>query len=362
MKKLILVNSSTPFTSVYKMVLDTRDCVKCPVTIVNLQYSNRSGKWAMPAEGTNFRGLSKNVFVVNVALARLAFRKATRFIARERNEDTILHYTHQNVWPLMPPDEKTVIEVHDNPETSLSSELYVDKSEGAMQRSYFHIYSRLMRRNYRIYSKFPNVLVHSDYVKDSLIDFGFEGKITIIYSPVTEDFKHLPDTVALRKKLDLPLDKKLVLSVSSPHHRKNLDTTDRVVRLLGEQYKLVRIGRQLRDSITFMNIPADRVNELYNACDVLLIPSLDEGFGIPVAEALTIGLPVVASNISVFQRTFGDNIIMRDPYDVSGLAEGVKEAIDKRDQIAAKGIEYSKAFSIQEYCRKINDYYSTLLP
>jgi glycosyltransferase involved in cell wall biosynthesis len=78
----------------------------------------------------------------------------------------------------------------------------------------------------------------------------------------------------------------------------------------------------------------------YQAADVLLFPSLLEGFGLPVLEAMQAGLVVVASNIPSLTEVVGDAAITVDPRDVSGLADAVVRVLDdpgQRAQLVERG-------------------------
>ena len=361
MNSLVLINYAPPFTSVYKYTLEISSCVSFPVKIVNLKYTNRTGSWDLPSEGTSFKGYSKNLFALNLMFGRRAFRRAKEFIDQESDNQTILHYTHQNIRPLMEPTNRTVVTVHDNPETNLRFGIYTNRPDTIRERTYFRFWAHMVRVNYEIYSRFQNVVTHSDYVKNSLIRFGFTGKITTIYPAVGEHFTPLTDVTKLRRKLHLPQKKRLVLSVSTTHKRKNLDTVLAVMKVLDDKYQLVRVGKPLGDSINFSNVSSEEINEIYNACDVMLIPSTEEGFGTTIPEALTVGLPVVASDIPVFKEAFGKTILMEDPFDVKSLARAVQDAFEGKESLAAAGKEKAKDYSYDAYKKRINDYYASLL-
>ncbi len=101
------------------------------------------------------------------------------------------------------------------------------------------------------------------------------------------------------------------------------------------------------------------MNEIYNSADVFLFPSLDEGFGYPVAEAMAAGLPVVASNIEVFHEITADSALLVDP-DPNDLVSGIKEALDSKEELVSKGIERSVQFDFHHFKKKIESYYSQL--
>jgi glycosyltransferase involved in cell wall biosynthesis len=66
-------------------------------------------------------------------------------------------------------------------------------------------------------------------------------------------------------------------------------------------------------------------------------PSLHEGFGLPVLEAMAAGAPVVTSARSSLPEVAGGAAVLVDPTDVGSIAEGILEAIDRRDELIAAG-------------------------
>ncbi len=361
MKKLILINYAPPFTSIYKYTMEIASAFHGSVEIVHLRMSNRSGRWDSEIKGVLFGGISKNIFAVNLLLRKIGFRRAIKFIRERSDEETIIHYIHQNIRPLTVPDGRTVVTVHDNPETNLRFGVYSDDMGGLRERINFMIFSRSILKNYRMYSSFPNVLTNSNYVRKSLINFGFRGKISALYPPVGDHFKPLGNREELREKLGLPTNKILVLSVSSMHKRKNLDTVTKVMNDLGDDFALVRVGRSLGKDYSFRNVSPETINGIYNACDVMLIPSVEEGFGYPVAEALSVGLPVVASDIPVFEEAFGDAIITSNPFDYRKLANSIRYAVVNREELSSKALRKSREFSFETFRMKINSYYENII-
>ncbi len=153
-----------------------------------------------------------------------------------------------------------------------------------------------------------------------------------------------------------------MLSVSANLNRKNLDKVKETVLRLGADYKLVRVGKSIMEGdISFQGVNYETMNEIYNACDVLLFSSLYEGFGYPMVEAFATGLPVVASDIEVFRETSGEAAILRDPNDVSDLVSGVKLALKNSEELKIKELKRAKKFSFDRFANEMNMYYSGIL-
>jgi len=269
-------------------------------------------------------------------------------------EYDILHYAD----PMVPPikaQETHVITVHDNPAIISGSDLYF--SDTPIDK----ITKKFLKRNIEKYMEFKNVLANSNYVKSSLLEYGFTGNIETIYLPVDPYFKKLHDRDKFRKELGLPDDKILLLSVSTSTKRKNLNLIEKAMKILPDKFVLVRVGGPVGNSITFQNISKERLNMIYNACDVLLMPSIEEGLGLPVVEGFATGIPVVASDIEVFHEVGRNAIECIDPTDVQSLTYGIKAAIENRDEMISKGDKIVPEFSFQVFKEKMLHYYSKIL-
>jgi len=87
---------------------------------------------------------------------------------------------------------------------------------------------------------------------------------------------------------------------------------------------------------------------LMQAAEVFVFPSLYEGFGLPILEAMACGTPVACSSISSMPEVAGDAGVLFDPYDEGSIAAAIRSIItqtDLRKRIAARGLERSKLFS-----------------
>ena len=138
-----------------------------------------------------------------------------------------------------------------------------------------------------------------------------------------------------RQKLGLPVEKKILLNVSLDVERKNIGILPKVVNELDDSFFLVRIGESRRIETQFRpnrfwwsrNVSAATYPLYFNAADVFLMPSRQEGFCYPVIEALNSLTPVVASNIDIFREVLGESYpFLEDPDDVSGWVAATHEA------------------------------------
>lgn len=121
----------------------------------------------------------------------------------------------------------------------------------------------------------------------------------------------------------------------------------------------------VRDYITWLGYVSDEVlvREYQNA-DVLVLPSLYEGFGMPVIEAMACGTPVVCSNRGSLPEAAGDAAIVVQPDDIVGIAEAVKRVLtDPRlaNDMAARGLRHASKYRWSETARRTLDAYRMAL-
>ena len=115
-----------------------------------------------------------------------------------------------------------------------------------------------------------------------------------------------------------------------------------------------RLGVQ--DDVRFLDYVADAdLPTLYSLASVVAMPSLYEGFGIPVVEAMACGTPVVASSAGSLPEIVGQAGLLAAPEDVEGLAEALTRAVSDaslRSQLVARGYERVASFDWDEAARK----------
>lgn len=96
----------------------------------------------------------------------------------------------------------------------------------------------------------------------------------------------------------------------------------------------------------------------------LLFPSLAEGFGLPIVEAMALGTPVMTSNLGATAEVAGDAALLVDPFDIGDIARGIREldanAELRRDLIACGKIR-SRAFSLDSYSARMDQLYVKVL-
>lgn len=169
----------------------------------------------------------------------------------------------------------------------------------------------------------------------------------------------------IRKKYKLP--KRFILYIASALPHKNYErllTAFKAVKVKDRSIKLVLIGARfyggdaistkivdlgLEKKVVFLGwLPFEDIPVIYAAAELFVFPSLHEGFGIPVLEAMATGVPVVCSGIPPITEVAGDAAVFVDPYDSDAIAEGILSVLGNgqlRDGLVSKGLKRAALFS-----------------
>lgn len=122
----------------------------------------------------------------------------------------------------------------------------------------------------------------------------------------------------------------------------------------GTGYESDRIQRRIAESSRSSDISqpgyvsSEELNRLYAEASIFAFPSLDEGFGIPVLEAMAAGAAVLTSHSGALREVAGDAALLVDPLDVNSIVEGLSTLMEVqtlREQLAAAGYERARRFS-----------------
>jgi glycosyltransferase involved in cell wall biosynthesis len=104
-------------------------------------------------------------------------------------------------------------------------------------------------------------------------------------------------------------------------------------------------------------VPDDVLAALYRGAECLVYPSLYEGFGLPVLEAMACGTPVVTTNFGATAELARGAAVLVDPYDVDDVARGIEEARRRRDELRAAGLERARQYTWDETARRTLEVY-----
>jgi len=251
----------------------------------------------------------------------------------------------------------------------------------------------LYRKKFKYACKNADLIIAiSQQTKQDLVDLYHipENKIRICYQscdPVFSKKLTEEEKKFTRAKYDLP--DHFFLSVGSITERKNLLTVCKAMKRRKTDLPLVVIGtgrkykkklqeylekNELAKKIIFLSDHPEAGSAgfrssadfpaIYQSATALLYPSLFEGFGIPILEALESGLPVITSNVSCMPETGGDAALYIDPFDDKALAEKMKMVAEDTMLAASmkeKGYAHAKKFSPEKCTAAVMNVYKELV-
>jgi glycosyltransferase involved in cell wall biosynthesis len=173
----------------------------------------------------------------------------------------------------------------------------------------------------------------------------------------------------------------VVLSVGALQLRKNVARLVEAFERLPSGWRLVLAGAPTgygapdileriaaspaRERITVSGyIPSEKLDRLYNRASIFAFPSLDEGFGIPVLEAMAHGVPVVTSNRSALPEVAGSAAMLVDPYDTDEIYSALRKLVNEPklgETLSSQGRERAALFTWDRAVRATHQVYERLL-
>ncbi len=199
-----------------------------------------------------------------------------------------------------------------------------------------------------------------------------EEKVRVIYEGVAESFRHRlsSQSLALLRK-EFSLDGDYLLFVGTIEPRKNLVNLLRafqgVIKKGFQELKLVIAGERgwhpeefdrelqspaLKGKVVLTGyLSPEKLIGLYQAARMLTYPSLAEGFGLPLVEAMASGIPVVSSNTSSIPEIAGDAAILVDPHHPEEIEQAICSLLTDSEltgKLTRRGLERSYRFSWKE--------------
>lgn len=144
-------------------------------------------------------------------------------------------------------------------------------------------------------------------------------------------------------------DGEYVLAVGTLEPRKNLARAAEAARRAGVELRVAGAkgwGAVATNGVLWLGeVGDDELLRLLRGARALVYPSLYEGFGIPILEAMAVGTPVVTSAGGATEEVAGGAAVLVDPLDAGSIAAGIEEADRRRDELRPLGLERAAAFT-----------------
>jgi glycosyltransferase involved in cell wall biosynthesis len=273
-------------------------------------------------------------------------------------------YFEPNYIPLSFRSRKTVVTIHDFSFIDHPEWLPPDRAR------YFsrHFHKKIGRAD--------RIIVVSDFIRNEairLLDIEPERIETVYHGFDRSIFKPLAgkSVAAARARYNLP--GRFILSVGSMEPRKNVETLVRAYMSLDasvrREVKLVLAGfegwrnkaifkeiARAGDDVRYLGYVTElELAGLYGLSELFVFPSLYEGFGLPVIEAMASGAPVVASSTSSLPEVCARAARLIDPYDVNDLKNGMLDVLTDeklRTGLREKGLERARFFSWEKSAKE----------
>ena len=144
-------------------------------------------------------------------------------------------------------------------------------------------------------------------------------------------------------------DGEYVLAVGTIEPRKNLARAAEAARRAGVELRVAGArgwGDVATNGVRWLGeVSDDELARLLRGARALVYPSLYEGFGIPILEAMAVGTPVVTSAGGATEEVAGGAAVLVDPLDPGSIAAGIEEADRRREELRPRGLERAAAFT-----------------
>jgi len=237
------------------------------------------------------------------------------------------------------------------------------------------IYFKMMYYSAKYYSK--KIITVSNFSKKELINLYKINKEKILVThgavPELQETNEAFDLMTLEK---FNICKPYFFCVGSNRPRKNIIGVMKAFRLFLEKtklnYLLVITGKidkrfldltgeikknGMKDSVILTDFVGSKEKvSLYKKSKALLFPSFYEGFGLPILEAQSLGVPVLTSNVSAMPEVAGKSALFVDPYDTEDIMRGMEKIVfdeTLRKELIQKGYENLKRFSWKKSAKKL---------
>lgn len=241
------------------------------------------------------------------------------------------------------------------------------------------IYSRKFRYACTVADK---IIAVSSQTKEDIVNYFNidDHKIEVIYQGCDDVFKTIisdEQKNSIKEKYDLP--SQYMLYVGTIEERKNLLNVVKALHQGSIDIPLVIVGRTTKyikkvvdyicnnlveNTIFLQDVPLEDLPAIYQSSEMFIYPSVFEGFGIPVLEALQSKVPVITSKGGCFNEVGGDNSIYVDPMNVDEIIEAIGMILSDstlKQNMIEQGYIHAKNFSNSLIASQIMDIYKEIV-
>lgn len=271
----------------------------------------------------------------------------------KRNQGDVNHITGDIHWACLLLDRhKTILSIHDL--------VGLHQYTGLKRYLYYLLWVYLPVK------KLKYITVISDKTKNEILKYipSAENKIHVISNCVT---------VPILEHNDISLQRKLKLLVVGTRTNKNVERI--LEALTGIEAEILIIGKLEVSHNTFIeqnnlhvsnfnNISDEDLAEKYYQSDILLFPSLYEGFGLPILEAQAQNCCVITSGISPMKEIAGNGALLVDPFSVKEIRDAVLKLIhseEKRKELIKNGKENIRKYSPEKISQQYINLYHQII-
>lgn len=271
-----------------------------------------------------------------------------------------------------------------HPERSHVWRSHLWRSEGSLLN--LGLASRFYWRHWLPYSfkRADHIIASSEHTKKDilrLLNYP-DKKISVIPLAADERFKKIdPPSHVIPAKAGIH---DFILYVGTLEPRKNLKNLIMAYSMLSQDmrksYPLIVIGKVgwgtsdlsalgkslgVEKDIHFMGyVPTEELVWFYNEATLFVYPSLYEGFGLPLLEAMSCGTPVISSNVSSIPEVTGDAALLINPTHPSELADAMKSVLldsSLQQKLSRLGLERARAFSWERVAKLTTEVYESVV-
>jgi len=241
---------------------------------------------------------------------------------------------------------------------------------------------KIYERKFRFACENANCVVAiSEQTKLDIISFLKipEEKIKVLYQGCDQRFQKLIESEQLEQvKQKYSLPEKYILYVGTVEERKNLLSVVKALKEGNFDITLVVVGKQtdyadkvkqyihdtgLENVYFLSNVPNDDLPALYQMAKIFVYPSVFEGFGIPILEALYSKVPVISSKGSCFSEAGGPGTIYINPVNSDEIANAIKRILSDEDLyniMIEQGYKYAQSFNHDKLSARLNNLYKEI--